>query len=247
MAGVQTPYGALLGLISCEISCVLWRHYNGHVYRSTETADSNEELPESVCSLRSLNTSLICSTVRSRMTRSCWNHLDHFSSLLHRMFSGIRIDPPRFAWLSEVLTLAPYCTCGAFRKVCWDFSYHWHLSFMSELYWMVGTWSRITTATSTISSCCAETCGMLHVSAALSESQAPVVVITTGKCPSAAPVVSRQFLTDLLNVSGTCDLCHHGSFATLNKALNWGLPLRRDRDFDGLVDELQLLGFRSTV
>ena len=36
--------------------------------------------------------------------------------------------------------------------------------------------------------------------------------------------------------------CHSGIPKRLNR---WGLPLRRDRDFDGLVDELQLLGFQA--
>ena len=36
--------------------------------------------------------------------------------------------------------------------------------------------------------------------------------------------------------------CHSG---IPNRLDSWGLPLRRDRDFDGLVDELQLLGFQA--
>ena len=42
---------------------------------------------------------------------------------------------------------------------------------------------------------------------------------------------------------GTCVCVTNGSFAALSDEL--GLPLRRDRDFDGLVDELQLLGFQA--
>ena len=36
--------------------------------------------------------------------------------------------------------------------------------------------------------------------------------------------------------------CHSGIPNLLNR---WSPPLRRDRDFDGLVDELQLLGFQA--
>ena len=36
--------------------------------------------------------------------------------------------------------------------------------------------------------------------------------------------------------------CHSGIPSLLNR---WDLPLRRDRDFDGVVDELQLQGFQA--
>ena len=42
---------------------------------------------------------------------------------------------------------------------------------------------------------------------------------------------------------GTCLCVTNGSFEALSGGL--GLPLRRDRDFDGLVDEQQLLGFSA--